>query len=388
MSTIPLRGDWSYPTQIRFGAGRIAELPDVCGLVGMTRPLFVTDPGLARMPIAIDAIERLRHSGLDASLFADLQPDPVGQNVRDGVGAFRKNACDGVIAFGGGSALDTGKSIALLARQPGDLWDHDGRWRSIPASEVPPIVSVPTTAGTGSEVGRATVITHEEEQVKKILLNPAMMPRMVIADPELTLSLPPHLTAATGMDALAHALEALSAPFHHPMADGIAVEGIRLIKEWLPMAVRDGANLEARSAMLAAAMMGAAAFQKGLGAIHALSHPIGVTYHVHHGLTNAIVMPYVVVFNRPAIEERIVRLSRYLDLPRPSFEGFVDWLLELRAAIDIPHTLRDVGVKAADIPALARAAFADPNAEENPVPVGPPELETLFARALDGDLGQ
>ena len=377
-----LRGNWSYPTSVRFGIGRIRELPEACKAAGMQKPLLVTDPGLAQRPMVKRTLAINAEAGIPTGLFSNIQPDPIGPNVRDGVAAFQAGDHDGVIALGGGSALDTGKVIALLARQEQDIWEMEGAWGNIPHPEIAPVVTVPTTAGTGSEVGRAAVITHETENVKKILLHPGMMPKQVVADPELTLSLPPHLTAATGMDALAHNLEALCAPFYHPMADGIAVEGIRLIHEWLPTAYQEGHNLEARVQMMIAAMMGATAFQKGLGAIHALSHPIGAMYHIHHGLTNAIVMPYVLTFNRPAIEPAMTRLARYLDLPNPGFDAVHTWILDLRKTLHIPHTLREVGVDETYLDELAESAAADPNAPENPVAVDASSLRRLYEDAL------
>ncbi len=245
---------------------------------------------------------------------------------------------------------------------------------------------MPTTAGTGSEVGRAAVIMNEETHTKKILFHPKMMPSIVIADPALTLGLPPHITAATGMDALAHCLEAYCVPTYHPMADGIAVEGVRLIKEWLPVAVRDGKNLTARANMMIAASMGATAFQKGLGAIHALSHPVGSLYDTHHGLTNGVVMPYVLAFNRKAIEEKMARLAAWLSLPDASFAAVMQWVLALRNEVAIPHTLRDLGVGTDRIDELAQMAAVDPTASGNPVPVDVPELKTLFVASIEGRL--
>ncbi len=376
-----LRGDWSYPIAIHFGPGRIAELPDVCRSAGITKPLLVTDAGLAALPMVREAVARNEEAGVPTAVFADVQSNPVERNVVDGLAAYRAGGHDGIIAMGGGSAMDTGKVIAMMAGQEGALWDYEDDWRQIPLDTIAPVVAVPTTAGTGSEVGRAAVITHEATRVKKIILHPGMMPRAVVADPALTLGLPPNLTAATGMDALAHSLEAFCAPFHHPMADGIALEGMRLVHAWLPEAVRDGKNLSARAHMMAAATMGAVAFQKGLGAIHALSHPVGAVYDTHHGLTNAVFMPYVLAFNRPAIEDKMERLARYLGLPDPGFDAVLRWILDLRVALDIPHTLRDLGVPADRLDDLAAMAAADPCAPENPVPVGQAAFRQLYEDA-------
>ena len=381
--------NWNYPTAVRFGPGRIAELAAVCKEVGITRPLLVTDPGLRALPMIASALAGLRAAGLGDCVFSDMQANPVGRNVDDGVAAFRKLGCDGVIAFGGGSALDVGKTIAFMSGQTRPLWDFEDRedWstRADPAG-IAPTIAVPTTAGTGSEVGRATVILDEATHLKKIIFHPKMLPVVVISDPELTVGLPPRMTAATGMDALAHCLEAYCAPGFHPLADGIALEGMRLVKEWLPRAFANGADIEARAHMLAAASMGATAFQKGLGAIHSLSHPVGAIYNAHHGETNGIVMPYVLLFNRPAIEERIQRLARLLDLQPANFDGVLQWVLALRKQIGIPDTLAVVGVREADLDTLVPMAVGDPSTGGNPRPVGAAEMRTMFEKAIRGDL--
>ena len=381
-----LFGDWNYPTAIRFGAGRVAELPEVCRSVGMARPLLVTDPGLVKASMAGEVALVIEGSGLPVGVFSDIQSNPVERNVADGVAVFRAGGHDGVIALGGGSVMDVAKIVAMMAGQEGALWAYADDWRQIPSDTMAPVIAVPTTAGTGSEVGRAAVVTRADTHVKEIILHPGIMPRVVIADPMLTRGLPPPLTAATGMDALAHCLEALCAPFHHPMADGIALEGMRLIHEWLSVAVRDGVNLDARTHMMAAATMGAVAFQKGLGAIHSLSHPVGAVYNTHHGLTNAVFMPYVLVFNRPAIAEKMAHLARYLGLPDPGFDAVLHWILDLRRTLDIPHTLHALGVPADRLDDLAAMAAADPCTPENPVPVGVAELRRLYEDAFEGRL--
>jgi len=381
--------NWNYPTTIWFGAGRIAELAAACRAAGISRPLLVTDPGLAGLPMVTDALAANAAAGLPTGLFSNLRPNPVARNVIDGVAAYRDGGHDGVIAFGGGSGLDTGKTIAFMAGQTRSIWDFEDigdYWTRADADAIAPIVAVPTTAGTGSEVGRASVIVNEDEHRKVIVFHPKMLPALVIADPQLTVGLPPHITAATGMDALAHNLEALCAPGYHPMADGIAVEGLRLINEALERAVADGTDLEARSRMLAAATMGATAFQKGLGAIHALSHPVGALYDTHHGLTNAVFMPYVLAFNRPAIADRMTRLAAYLGLPDPSFETVMQWVLDLRTVIGIPHTLRELGVDDRRVDELAAMAAVDPPAASNPVPVDAAALKSILLDALDGRL--
>jgi alcohol dehydrogenase class IV len=384
-----LTRNWNYPTSVRFGVGRIRELPAVCGELGMQRPLLVTDPGLRALPMIESALGTLRAAGLGDAVFSDLRPNPVGRNVDDGVACFKANRCDGVIAFGGGSALDVGKTIALMAGQTRPVWDFEDRedWHTrVNLAGMAQTVAVPTTAGTGSEVGRASVILDETTHVKKIIFHPRMLPAVVISDPELTVGLPPRITAATGMDALAHSLEAYCAPGFHPLADGIAVEAMRLVKEWLPVAVKDGRNLVARAHMLAAASMGATAFQKGLGAIHSLSHPVGALYNAHHGETNGVVMPYVLRFNRPAVEDRLTRLARYLGLPDPGFEAVFEWVLALRQDIGIPHTLAELGVKESDLDTLAPMAVEDPSTGGNPRPAGLAEMREMFVKAIRGDL--
>ncbi len=383
-------GNWTYPTTVRFGPGRIRELPKVCHGIGIARPLVVTDPGLAELEMVRAAVHGLQADGLGAALFSDIRPNPTSGNVEAGVAAFRAGNHDGVVAFGGGSALDAGKAIAFMAGQSRPIWDFEDigdNWRRADADGIAPVVAVPTTAGTGSEVGRAAVVTNETTHTKTVIFHPAMMPRVVIADPELTVGLPPHVTAATGMDALAHSLEAYCAPGYHPMADGIALEGMRLVHDWLPVAVRDGSDIKARAHMMAAAAMGATAFQKGLGAIHALSHPVGGVYDTHHGLTNAVFMPYVLVFNRDAIAGRMARLARYLGLDDVSFDGVLAWVLALRSELDIPHTARELGVEEERLGELAEMAARDPTAAGNPVPAGAAEMRAMYEAAMEGRLG-
>ena len=385
-----LRGNWNYPTQIRFGVGRIAELPDACRSLGFKRPLLITDPGLAALPMIRDAIAANEAAGLPTGLFSDIKGNPIARNVEDGLAAYRAGRHDGIIAFGGGSALDAAKTVALMVGQKRPMWDFEDvgdNWTRVDPAGIVPVIAVPTTAGTGSEVGRASVITNEATHTKKIIFHPKMLPAIVISDPALTVGLPAKITAATGMDALAHCLEAYCAPGFHPMAEGIAVEGMRLVKENLPTAVRDGKNLAARANMMAAASMGATAFQKGLGAIHALSHPVGALYDAHHGLTNAVVMPYVLEFNRAAIDSKLTRLAAWLGLPKPGYQAVLDWVLALRKEIGIPHTLKDIGVGSDRLDILSEMAAVDPTAGGNPVPVGVPELRRMFVACIEGRLG-
>jgi alcohol dehydrogenase class IV len=386
-----LRGNWNYPTQIRFGAGRIAELPDACRSVGIGKPLLVTDPQLAALPLVASAAESCRAAGLDCEVFSDLQANPVEANVIAGVAVFKRGAHDGVIAFGGGSALDTGKAIALMVGQTRPMWDFEDRedwYTRVNVAGIAPTIAVPTTSGTGSEVGRASVITDVRDHTKKIIFHPKMQPVLVIADPELTLGLPPHVTAAVGMDALSHNLEAYCSPFYHPLAEGIALEGMRLIKEWLPTAVRDGKNIEARSHMMAASSMGATAFQKGLGAMHSLSHPCSANLNTHHGLTNGVVMPYVLAWNRPVLEEKLTRLAAFLGLREHSFDGVLEWILALRREIGIPHTLADLGMQDAHADRFAPQAFDDPSTGGNPRPMTPQDFATLYRQCIHGRLSR
>lgn len=381
--------NWSYPTAIRFGVGRIRELPAACRELGITRPLLVTDPGLAVLPMITEAAASCEDDRLPCDVFRDVGANPTGANVDAGIAAFRKHRADGVIAFGGGSALDAGKAVALMVGQKRPLWDFEDREDWYTRVHVPgmaPVVAVPTTSGTGSEAGRAAVVTDERDHTKKIIFHPRMLPGVVIADPELTVGLAPRVTAAVGMDALSHNLEAWCSDLFHPMAQGIALEGMRLIHEWLPVAVRDGSNLEARACMMAAATMGAAAFQKGLGAMHSLSHPCSSVLGTHHGMTNAVVMPYVLEFNRPAIEDGMTRLARYLGLPDPGFGAVLRWILDLREEIGIPHTLAALGVDESRVERLAAMAAADPSTASNPVPAGEADMARLYRRAIHGEM--
>jgi alcohol dehydrogenase len=384
-----LCANWSYPTRVRFGPGRVVELPEACHTLGIARPLLVTDPALAQHVIGHRVLEIARAAGLALDLFADVRPNPTAANVEAGVEAFRAGKHDGVIALGGGSGLDAAKAIAFMAGQTRPIWDFEDRgdnWRRANAAGIAPVVAIPTTAGTGSEVGRAAVITNQETHTKCIVFHPGMLPGQVIADPELTLELPAPLTAWTGLDALSHSLEALCAPGFHPMADGIATEAIRLIHGALEVAVADGHDLTARAHMLAAASMGAVAFQKGLGAMHALAHSIGGLLDSHHGLTIAIVMPYVLDENRAAISPTLERLGHALDLPEAGFDGVLSWVMGLRRELEIPPTLEAIGVREEHIAILAPRAEADPSAATNPVPLDAPAYAALLRRALQGQL--
>jgi len=384
-----LTGNWNFPTKIRFGAGRISELADACRAVGIRRPLIVTDPGLKPLPLIMDAIGTLEHAGIACGLFADVHPNPIGEDVEKGLNIYRNGHHDGVIVFGGGSAMDAGKAIAFMSGQTRPIWDYEDRedwWSRADPAGIAPVIAIPTTAGTGSEVGRAAVIVDERDHTKKIIFHPKMLPVEVIADPELTIGLPAHITAATGMDALSHSLEAYCSPFYHPMAQGIALEGMRLCREWLPVAVKSGSNVDARAFMMTASSMGATAFQKGLGSMHAMSHPCSSLRGTHHGLTNAVVMPYVLLHNRSAIEERLAAAACYMGLTEPSFTGFVDWVLALREDVGIPNTLKDIGVDLDMIAEAAPMALEDPSTGGNPLPMTVGDYEMLYRNAIEGRL--
>jgi alcohol dehydrogenase class IV len=380
--------NWSYPTAVRFGASRIKELAEACRAAGIARPLLVTDTGVAKLPIAATAVGLLKEAGLPVAVFSDVQSNPVESNVEAGIAAFRSGGHDGVIAFGGGSGLDTGKVIAFMSGQTRPLWDFEDIgdwWTRADPDKIAPIVAVPTTAGTGSEVGRAGVITQESTHTKKVIFHPKMMPRVVICDPELTAGMPPSITTGTGMDALAHCLEAYCASNYHPMAEGIAVEGMRLIFANLPKAVANGSDLEARAHMMSAAAMGAAAFQKGLGAIHALSHPVGALYNTHHGTTNGVFMPYVLVFNRSTIEPKIARLAGFLGIAG-GFDGFLKAVLNLRKQTGVPHDLGGLGVDGSKVETIVEMSLVDPTAGGNPVPLTKEGSRKIFEAALSGDV--
>jgi alcohol dehydrogenase class IV len=379
--------NWNYPTAVRFGAGRIKELAEHCRQQGIHKPLLVTDAGLANAPITVAALALLREAGLGTAIYADIKPNPVGANLDAGVAMYRNGGHDGVIAFGGGSGLDMGKLIAFMSGQTRPVWDYEdiGDWwtRANPDG-IAPVIAVPTTAGTGSEVGRAGVITDESTHIKKIIFHPRMLPKVVICDPELTVGMPAKITAGTGMDALSHCLEAYCAPGFHPMADGIAVEGMRLVAQALRRVVANPQDIEARGLMMAAAAMGATAFQKGLGGMHALAHPIGALFDTHHGMTNATLMPYVLHFNRSAIEERIARLAAYLGLPGQNFDAFLKFILDLRRDVGVPHTLRELGVDNAKADLIATMAVADPSAGGNPVTLDVKATRAIFDAAYTG----
>jgi len=385
-----LSGNWSYPTKIWHGPGTMTRLAEACGQAGIARPVLVTDSGLRESGMIIRAMQLFELADLKPVLFSDVQGNPTGANVENGLAAYRAGNCDGVVAVGGGSALDIGKCVAFMRAQTRPIWDFEDVgdwWTRANAEGIAPIVAIPTTAGTGSEVGRAAVVTDQGSREKKIIFHPLMLPKVVISDPELSVGLPPKLTAWTGMDALAHCLEAYCAPGFHPMADGIAVEGVRLIADHLPTAVLDGADIEARSRMLAAASMGAAAFQKGLGAVHSISHPVGALYDTHHGLTNGVVLPYVLLFNRPAIEERMAYLAVALGLPGGDFDAMLEWLLAFRSNLHVPHSLADLGVEEARADELAEKALRDPSTGGNPVPMTVADFRRVILAAIRGDLG-
>ncbi len=380
--------NWSYPTSMRFGPGRITELAEVCAGAGIKSPLVVTDPGMMKLPVAEAVDEICKRAGLYVGFFSEVQPNPVGSNIEAGVDHFRSRGHDGVIALGGGSALDVGKIVALMAGQHRPVWDFEDigdNWTRADPTTIAPVIAVPTTAGTGSEVGRAGVVIDEDTHRKVIVFHPKMLPAEVICDPELTVGLPRDLTVGTGIDALSHSLEALCAPSYHPMSHGIGLEGVRLVLDNLPRVVSDPGNIEARGHMMTAAAMGAVAFQKGLGAMHALAHPIGAVFNTHHGMTNAVVMPYVLAANRPAIETVIESLANYTGI-EGGFDGFLDRILEMRSAMDVPHTLVELGVDTDSGDIIAAGAIADPSAGGNPIEFTREFATLIFNAACTGDV--
>ena len=394
--------DWGYPNTVWFGNGRIKHLPKACKFLGINRPLLVTDKDLVKNKMIAEAVEINKKSSIKTNIFSNLSGNPSGSHVQAGIEKFKNGNHDGVIAFGGGSSLDVGKSIALCAslnRQPWDFSKEGSFWKENNYSEsmaknkifnpdnIKPVIAVPTTAGTGSETSRASAIINEKTNTKKIIFHPRMLPALTILDPGLTTGLPDFLTAATGMDAFAHNLEAYCAPGYHPMADGIALEGMSLIKKWLLIAIKEGENIEARGNMLTASSMGATAFQKGLGAIHSLSHPVNSVFNIHHGLSNAVFMPYVLTFNRPAIENKISKLSEYLELKEATFNSFVDWVLDLRDKIKIPHKLSDCAkITDSDIEKLSPMALNDPCTSDNPKKTSLDDMRLMYKHSLEGKL--
>jgi len=380
--------NWNYPTPIWFGLNRTAEIKLALKELSISRPLIVTDPQFSENENFKKMIEHLSKDSIQFSIFTDIKGNPTGKNVSDGVLKFNADANDGVIAIGGGSALDAGKAIAFMSKQKENLWffeDVGDNWTKAIIKDMPKVIAIPTTAGTGSETGRASLIVDEDTYTKKIIFHPSILPDLVILDPELTISLPAHLTAATGMDALAHCLEAYCSEVYHPMAHGIAVEGVRIIKNNLVDAFKDPENLFARSQMLVSSPMGSSAFQKGLGAIHSLSHPINAMHDLHHGLTNAIFMPYVIKFNQSVIEEKMERLSKYIELKNQSFDGFLEWILDLRKQLLIPHTLKELNVKF-DFDKLSKMALVDPSTPTNPIVLSQEDMKVLYLNSYEGNL--
>ncbi len=379
--------NWGIPNRMLVGPGRLQELPALCQELGCKSPLLVTDKGLKDLPMVTETLASLKNAGLGVDLFADVMGNPVESSVNAGVEIYRKGKHDSVIAFGGGSALDVGKAIAFMSGQTRPIWDFEDigdYWKRADVNGIAPVIVVPTTAGTGSEVGRASVISNETEHRKVIVFHPKMLPVAVILDPEVTVALPPPITAATGLDAFIHCFEAYCAPGFHPIAEGIALQGMRLIAEALPVAYENGADLDARTQMLAAASMGAISFQKGLGGVHAIAHAVGAMYNTHHGLTNAILLPYVMKHNQSAIEHRMTPVAQAIGLQDTSFESVLAWVLEFRRQLGIPHTLRDIDVSDEQADAVGELAAGDPSAGGNPIPVNAADLAQVFRNAVNG----
>ena len=382
--------NWNYPTTMWGGQNRINDLYLACNQLSIKKPLFVTDGALAKTQMVLNILKKLKENNIIVNLFSNVIGNPTGSNVIEGVKVYHEHICDGVIAFGGGSGLDVGKAIAFMSGQKFPLWDFEDigdNWTKADSDKIAPIIAVPTTAGTGSETGRASVILNENTGVKNIIFHPKFLPSIVILDPNLTIGLPPKITAATGMDALAHNLEAYCAPNFHPMAEGTALEGIRLIDKWLLIAVKDGNNIEARMNMLVSASMGSTAFQKGLGAIHSLSHPVNALNNIHHGLSNAIFMPYVLTFNKDVIEKKIIKISKYLSLKDITFNGFIEWVLKFRKDLNIPHKLSDV-IKEEDfdLDRLSKMALEDPSTVGNPKTLSIDDMKIMYQHSMSGEL--
>jgi alcohol dehydrogenase class IV len=382
--------NWNYPTTMWVGKDRINDLGKACKQLNIKKPLLVTDGGLAKTKMVSNILNQLKIEGLETNIFSNVVGNPTGINVNEGVKEYHNNKNDGVIAFGGGSGLDVGKAIAFMSGQILPIWEFEDvgdNWTKANNEKIAPIISVPTTAGTGSETGRASVILNEKTGVKNIIFHPKFLSSIVILDPVLTVGLPAKITAATGMDALAHNLEAFCASSYHPMADGIALEGMRLINKWLLIAFNDGSNLDARMNMLTAASMGSTAFQKGLGAIHSLSHPVNALNNIHHGLSNAIFMPYVLTFNKHVVEEKIIKICKYLELENKTFDGFIDWILMLRKDLNMPHKLSDViDEKDFDIERLSKMALEDPSTSGNPKKLTIDDMRLMYKHSMSGEL--
>ena len=384
-----MKHNWNYPTLMWVGKNRINDLVDACQDLKISNPLFVTDKDLINLDMIKRIVQNLKKKFNNLEIFSNFSGNPIGQNVDEGVKVYNKSNCDGVIAIGGGSALDVGKAVAFMCGQERPIWDFEDigdYWKRAESSKIPSIIAIPTTAGTGSETGRASAIINKDTGVKKIIFHPKMLPSIVILDPVLTLDLPPRLTAATGMDALAHNLEAFCAPGFHPMANGIAIEGIKLIKKYLITAYKDGKNIEARMSLLSASSMGSTAFQKGLGAIHSLSHPVNSKFNIHHGLSNAIFMPYVLSFNKSEIEHKILEICDYLNVNK-SFDSFLEWILDLRKDLNIPHKLSDVmDCNNINLDELSLMAFEDPSTGGNPKKINQKDLKEMYEKSISGNL--
>ena len=384
-----MKFNWNYPTTVWVGEDRVNDLGEACINLKITKPLFVTDKDLINLPFIQKIINEIKSKLQELKIFSNFSGNPIGENVDEGVNEFKKNNCDGVIAIGGGSAIDVGKAIAFMSGQNRPIWDFEDvgdYWKRADEKNISPIIAIPTTAGTGSETGRASAIINKKTGIKKIIFHPKILPSIVILDPKLTLELSPRLTAATGMDALAHNLEAFCAPNYHPMAEGIALEGMKLIKKSLVVAFKDGGNVEARQNLLTASSMGSTAFQKGLGAIHSLSHPVNAQYNIHHGLSNAIFMPYVLTFNKNSIEKKIISICDYLGLDK-KFDSFLEWILDLRKELGIPHKLSDVmDCSKINLDELSLMAYEDPSTSGNPRKIDKDDLKMMYEYSITGDL--
>jgi alcohol dehydrogenase class IV len=382
--------NWNYPTTVWFGHKRVKDIVNACKQLNITTPLIVTDEALVKLPIMQDLLSPLKEENISYTVFSDVQPNPTKENVDMGVEVFKKYGCDGVIAFGGGSALDAGKTIAFMSNQTLNIWEFEDigdNWSKADTSNIAKSIAIPTTAGTGSEVGRATVITDSKTHAKKIIFHPQMLPSIVILDPNLTYDLPKHITAWTGIDALVHSLEAYFSPLFHPMAEGIAIESIRLIKENLKTAFNEPHNEDARAYMLVSAMMGATAFQKGLGSVHSLAHTLGGLYNMPHGLANSIILPYAMYQNRSVIKDKAEKICKYCNIQNPSIESLIEYIMLLRKDLEIPNTLKEAKIPFENENNIGELAYKDPSTGTNAKKLDKKDFTKLFKAAYFGDFG-
>ena len=377
--------DWSFPVPIAYGPGRLKEIAGFCRDAGMSRPLVVTDRGSAALPFLADLMRLLSEGGLHAALYSEISPNPRDDEIAGGRAMFRDGGHDGIIAIGGGSGMDGGKAIALTATNDIDLWAFEFEQTPPDMSAhapFPPLITIPTTAGTGAETESTAMITDTAKGMKWCIWHAELKPALALLDPEITLGLPPHLTAWTGADALVHAIEAYCVPGFHPLCDGVALEGLRLVARWLPVAVAEPGNLQARGAMLAGSCLAGVAFLKGLGMVHAVSHMVGAEYDTQHGLTNAVLLPSVLRFNAGHIEDKVTPMAQAMGLTETGFDAVHAHICALLDDIGIPKTLADIGVSEDCAARIAAKALQDSAAGTNPRPASAAEVEALVLEAI------